>query len=170
MSVGANIRKRRFELKMSQQELADAIHVSRSAVAKWESDKGLPDIENLKAIAKLFGMTLDELTGHLRSKDVLDIQTVQFAILETDGSLSVFPYPKERPATAKEAGIRTEKQYLPITIIEDGYVSKENLRKAEKDHAWLSGVLEKNHAALGETLLLMVDRANHVVFLRKEQP
>ena len=115
-------------------------------------------------------MTLDELTGHLRQKDVLDIQTVQFAILETDGSLSVFPYPKDRPATAKEAGIKADRQYLPFTIVEDGYVSKENLQKAEKDYAWLSGILEKNHATLGEILLLTVDRAGHVVFLRKEQP
>ena len=50
-------------------------------------------------------VTLDELIGHLRQKDVLDPKAVQYAILETDGSLSVFPYPKERPATAKEAGI-----------------------------------------------------------------
>ena len=54
--------------------------------------------------------------------------------------------------------------------MEDGYVSKENLQKAEKDYAWLSGILEKNHATLGEILLLTVDRAGHVVFLRKEQP
>ena len=129
-------------------------------------DNGKILLENLRRTR----VTLDELTGHLRQKDVLDIQTVQFAILETGGSLSVFPYPKDRPATAKEAGIQADKQYLPYTIVEDGYVSKENLRKAEKDHAWLSGVLEKNHAALGETLRLTVDRANHVVFLRKEQP
>jgi uncharacterized membrane protein YcaP (DUF421 family) len=50
-------------------------------------------------------VTLDELTGHLREKDVLDITSVQYAILETNGNLSVFPFPKERPASAKEAGI-----------------------------------------------------------------
>ena len=49
-------------------------------------------------------VTLDELTGHLREKDVLDIQTVQFAILETNGNLSVFPYPKEKPASAEGRG------------------------------------------------------------------
>ena len=125
---------------------------------------------SVKSAIKAVLDTMDELTGYLRQKDVLDITTVQYAILETGGSLSVFPYPKDRPATAKEAGIKADRQYLPFTIVEDGYVSKENLRKAEKDHAWLSGVLEKNHAALGETLLLTVDRANHVVFLRKEQP
>ena len=115
-------------------------------------------------------VTLDELTGHLRQKDVLDIQTVQFAILETDGSLSVFPYPKDRPATAREAGIKADRQYLPITIVEDGYISEENLRKAEKDRAWLNSILKKNRATLGDTILLTVDQADHVVFLGKEQP
>ena len=129
-------------------------------------DKGKILMDNLRRTR----VTLDELTGHLRQKDVLDIQTVEFAILETDGSLSVFPYPKERPATAKEAGIQADKQYLPITIIEDGYLSKENLRKAGKDETWLEGILQKNHARQKDALLLTVDQMGHVVFLRKEQP
>ena len=114
-------------------------------------------------------VTLDELTGHLRQKDVLDVQTVQFAILETDGSLSVFPYPKDRPATAREAGIKAEKQYLPITIVEDGYVSGENLRKAGKDQTWLEGILQSKGFTRQEVLLLTVDCAGHVSVLRKEQ-
>ena len=129
-------------------------------------DKGKILMDNLRRTR----VTLDELTGHLRQKDVLDIQTVEFAILETDGSRSVFPSPKERPATAKEAGIQADKQYLPITIIEDGYLSKENLRKAGKDETWLEGILQKNHARQKDALLLTVDQMGHVVFLRKEQP
>ena len=63
MNIAEKIKAVRNRAGMSQQELADKLHVSRSAVAKWESDKGLPDIDNLKAIAKLFGMTLDELVA-----------------------------------------------------------------------------------------------------------
>ena len=59
---------------------------------------------------------------------------------------------------------------LPITIVEDGYVSEENLRKAEKDLAWLADILQEHHSALRDTLLLTVDQAGHVVYLRKEQP
>ena len=129
-------------------------------------DNGRILLENLRKTR----VTLDELTGHLRSKDVLDVQTVQFAILETDGSLSVFPYPADRPATAREAGIKAQKQYLPITIVEDGYVSRDNLQKAGKDQAWLEQTLHQHQAALGDTLLLTADRAGHVVFIRKEQP
>ena len=129
-------------------------------------DNGKILLENLRRTR----VTLDELTGHLRQKDVLDVQTVQFAILETDGSLSVFPYPKDRPATAKEAGIQAEKQYLPITIVEDGYVSEENLQKAGKDQLWLDGILRQHQAQRNDVLLLTVNCAGHVVLLRKEQP
>ena len=129
-------------------------------------DNGKILLENLRRTR----VTLDELTGHLRSKDVLDIQAVQFAILETDGTLSVFPYPDQRPATAREAGIRTEGQYLPITIIEDGYVSRDNLKKAGKDAAWLEETLSAHQANRQDTLLLMVDQGEHVIFMRKEQP
>ena len=110
-------------------------------------------------------VTMDELVGHLREKDVIDLSAVQFAILETNGNLSVFPYPKERPATAAEAGIEAKKQFLPITIIEDGYVSKDNLRKAGKDAAWLDRVLTQRKTSRKETLLLTVDKSDHIMWI-----
>ena len=113
-------------------------------------------------------ISLDELTGHLREKDVLDLKAVQFAILETNGNLSVFPYPKEKPAAAKDAGITVKPQHLPITIVEDGYVSKDNLRKAGKDSAWLKTVLSQHQADARDTMLLTVDKADHILFIRKE--
>ncbi len=114
-------------------------------------------------------ITLDELTGHLREKDVLDLQAVQYAILETNGNLSVFPYPKERPATAREAGIQARKQYLPLTIVSDGRVLSDNLQKAGKDEAWLKKTLQKQDATLQDTWLLTVDGADHILFYRKEK-
>ena len=113
-------------------------------------------------------VTLDELTGHLREKDVLDLGSVQYAILETNGNLSVFPYPKERPATAKEAGIQARKQYIPLTVISDGVLLEENLNLAGKDRRWLDRVLQQHSATVGSTWLLTVDGADHVTYYRKE--
>lgn len=114
-------------------------------------------------------VTLDELTGHLREKDVLDIQSVQYAILETNGNLSVFPYSKHLPATAKDAGIQVKDHYLPITVIEDGYLSTENLRQAGKDEAWVREVLGQYRACVASTWLLTVDKSDKVVWLGKER-
>ncbi len=128
-------------------------------------------IDNGKILAdnlKNTRVTLDELTGHLREKDILDITSVQFAILETNGNLSVFPYPRFQPANAGDAGIPVPQQRLPITIVEDGTLLKENLRKAGKDDRWLQKQLQKNKAAAKDVLLLTVDDDNHIVFLKKE--
>ena len=114
-------------------------------------------------------VTLDELTGHLREKDVLDLTTVQYAILETNGNLSVFLYPAEAPASAKDAGIVPRPRYLPVTIIEDGVLMDENLRKAGKDEDWVRRVLGDRRASIPGTWLLTVDREDHVFWLGKEQ-
>ena len=113
-------------------------------------------------------VTIDELLGHLREKDVLDLRAVQFAILETNGNLSVFPYPKERPASAKDAGIQAGKQYLPLTIVSDGKLLEENLQKAGKDAAWVARVLSARQAALEDTWLLTVDGSDHITFYRRD--
>ena len=123
----------------------------------------------LRESLQLTRVTMDELLGHLRQKDVLCVSDVQFAILETDGSLSVFPYPAQRPATAKEAGIHPKRQYLPITIVEDGWVSRENLKKAGKNSAWVEKVVGQHGATVKDTLLLTVDESDRITWLGKEE-
>ena len=68
-----------------------------------------------------------------------------------------------------EAGIQAKKQYLPVTIIGDGYLYRENLAPAGKDMRWVERVLQDRNATLAETWLLTVDGADRVVFLRKEK-
>ena len=113
-------------------------------------------------------ITMDELTEHLREKDVLDLRSVQYAILETNGNLSVFPYPEYQPASAKDAGIQVKPQSMPITIIEDGYLFMENLPLAKKDTAWVEKTLQAHHANLGNTWLLTVDSKDKVLWVGKE--
>lgn len=69
MRLDEKIRKLRTDAGLSQQQLADALLVSRSAVAKWENDNGTPDVENLKALAAYFRCDLDRLLD-----DDLDLQ------------------------------------------------------------------------------------------------
>jgi uncharacterized membrane protein YcaP (DUF421 family) len=113
-------------------------------------------------------ITADELTGHLRLKDVLELNTVQYAILETSGELSVFLYPKHRPATAMEAGVKAEKQGLPVTLIEDGKLMKQNLTYAKKDTAWITKALKQRRSTVKDTFLLTVDENGQTYWLPKE--
>lgn len=61
MTFGEKLKKARKEAGLSQEQLAEKMSVSRSAVAKWESDKGMPDIQNLKALASLLNTSVDYL-------------------------------------------------------------------------------------------------------------
>ena len=70
MEFGEKIQKLRNEKKWTQEQLAEKLYVSRTAVSKWESGKGYPNIDSLKDIAKLFSKTIDEL---LSSEEIIDI-------------------------------------------------------------------------------------------------
>lgn len=61
MTIGKKIKQLRQEHSLSQEELADKLLVSRQAITKWETERGLPDISNIKAIAKMFQLSLDDL-------------------------------------------------------------------------------------------------------------
>ena len=115
-------------------------------------------------------VTIDELMGHLREKDILDVRTVQYAILETNGNLSVFPYPSEVAPSAKDLNIHPKDRYLPVTIISDGHLMEENLAISGRDRDWLLKTLGDYRATVAGTWLLTVDKAGHVLWLGKEQP
>ena len=73
----------------------------------------------------------------LRSQGVTDLKSVKYAILETNGELSVFPFPANAPASAKDAGVQAKAQYLPVTVVSDGKILTGNLEKVGKDEKWL---------------------------------
>lgn len=61
MTFGEKLKTARKEAGLSQEQLAEKLCVSRSAVAKWESDRGMPDVGNLKGMAQLLDVSVDYL-------------------------------------------------------------------------------------------------------------
>lgn len=61
MELNEKLLELRKQKGLTQAELAEILFVSRTAVSKWESGRGYPSIDSLKAIAKFFGVTIDEL-------------------------------------------------------------------------------------------------------------
>ena len=70
MTFGEKLRKLRADRGWTQDELAEKIHVTRTAISKWESDRGYPSIDSIKAISKIFLVSIDDL---LSSDEVLTI-------------------------------------------------------------------------------------------------
>lgn len=75
MNLAENIKKLRREKRLSQEQLAEMLNVSRQAVSKWESGKTYPDIENLILLKDIFNLTLDDLIineDKNKSEDIIE--------------------------------------------------------------------------------------------------
>lgn len=64
MTFAEKLKSLRKQASMSQEQLAEKLGVSRQAVTKWETDTGIPDIENIKSISSLFDISIDELLSN----------------------------------------------------------------------------------------------------------
>ena len=64
MEFNEKLQKLRKDQSLTQEELAEKLFVSRTAISKWESGRGYPGIDSLKVIAKYFHITIDELIGN----------------------------------------------------------------------------------------------------------
>lgn len=85
MEIGRQIKKYRTELKLSQEELADKIYVTRQTVSNWENDKNYPDIHSLVLLSFLFGISLDDLVkGDVKEMEE-EIKTEDAKKLKRDG-------------------------------------------------------------------------------------
>ena len=63
MTIGSNIKKLRRERDITQEQLADFLHLTPSAISQWETDRVLPDIQYIPKLAHLFSVSADEILG-----------------------------------------------------------------------------------------------------------
>lgn len=97
---------------------------------------------------------LTDLLEELRIKNVPNIADVEFAVLETNGQLSVFPKSQKRPTIPEDFQITTQYEGLPLTIIMDGKLNSNNLQQGNKDLNWLKEELKKHSIDKIENVLL----------------
>ena len=114
-------------------------------------------------------VTLDELMEELRLKGVTDLNTVRYAILETNGQLSVLLQAAEQPPTARQMGRTVEEPGLPLPIINDGRVVEHNLQLRGLSREWLRRQMAEHSVSRAEDVfLLSVDELGRVYFVAKE--
>ena len=114
-------------------------------------------------------LTVDELLEELRGQGYPDLSAVRYAILETNGRLSVLPFAGERPPTARELGVRARESGLPRVVVSDGRVLEDNLRALGKDRAWLREELGRRGCREpGEVFLLLADETGQTFLTKKE--
>ena len=121
-------------------------------------NKGEVDYKELKRER----VSINELLEQLRIQGYFNIKHIQYAILETDGSLSVVPTPNYNSTPSKEY------KHLPIPLILDGSIIKENLKKLDKDELWLNNILKMHKIKRTKDVLLCVlDEYDGVLIQKK---
>ncbi len=125
---------------------------------------GCPDVKQMRKLR----YTTDDLLEALRQKDVFDIADVQYAIAETDGSLSVLLKPEKRNATVSDVNVQPKKNSLPRVIIADGRLFSEQLEKSVLTDEDVVKILKKHNAKQKDILLLTVDDNGNVNVIKKQ--
>lgn len=114
--------------------------------------------------------TLNDLLEQLRIKNIPNIADVEFAILETDGQLSIIPKSQKRPLNPEDLSINTKYEGLSLDLIIDGNINYDNLSYARLDTDWL----QKELSAFGinnidDILFASLDSKGGLYFQTKEK-
>ena len=114
-------------------------------------------------------LTTADLMEALRGKDVFDPRDVSYAVVETNGSLSVALRPEREPATLSALALKVQHGQATIPFVLDGQVLDDNLHWCGKDHAWLERTAQAN-TLLVEEILLLIGNDTEDYFLLKKEP
>lgn len=114
-------------------------------------------------------LTVDELMEELRIQGYADLRVVKFAVLETNGQLSVLPRSSQMPVTAAQMKVKTEETGLPVIVISDGRLLSRNLSAQGRDEKWLYRQLAVHGlTSPKQVFLLTVDQLGNTYCVAKE--
>ena len=120
-----------------------------------------------QAQMKKLRLTVLDLVELLRAQNVYDISTIDYAVLETNGSLNVLLKAEELPATVKDLKLAAEQKGLPLPIICDGKIIDESISALETTREKIEKLLKKNQAKTKEVFLLSLDRFGNYTLVKK---
>lgn len=126
---------------------------------------GVLDQKQLKRLR----FTIDDLLEALRQKDVFDISDVEYAVAETDGTLSVMLKSGKQPVTADDMGIKKPPSALPVAIVMDGEIIHSNIIDAQFSEKETEKALKDVKTDTEDIFILTLDKSGNKVLIRKEK-
>ena len=114
-------------------------------------------------------LTVDDLMETLRQQGTFDIADVQYAIVEANGKISVYPKVGARQVTCDDLNLNPPDNGMPMVVVSDGKVSQWGLSVCGLDEAWLRDVLAANTCETKDVFILTADRSRQYTLIRKEQ-
>jgi uncharacterized membrane protein YcaP (DUF421 family) len=114
--------------------------------------------------------TLNDLLEQLRSKDIPNIADVEYAILETNGQLSIIPKSQKRPLTPQDMNISTNYEGLPLDLVIDGRIIYKNLSKINFNEIWLKEQFSKfGIRNIKDVLFSSIDTSGNLYYQEKSK-
>lgn len=117
---------------------------------------------------KKLRFTVDDVLSALRQKDVFDINEVAYAIIETNGTLSVLLKPQFQNATKQDVKVKTKNDGYTCPVIIDGVVLKKNLDVLEINKEDIERILEKKKVHKKQIFLMNIDKNKNAEIILKE--
>ena len=114
-------------------------------------------------------ITINELQERLRGEDVFNLSDVEYAILETNGEVTVIQKPEKRNLMPQDLNINPEYEGIPYDLVVDGKIMKENLKAIGRDNNWLEKQLKKFDAKPANTLIATIDGKGDFFCQKKEK-
>lgn len=129
-----------------------------------------PDGIDYEALKKL-NITIDDLFEAIRTQGFFNINEVQYAIMETNGEVSVMPKAESTPLTSQDMKIKKEEPSLPITIISEGKFMPDNMKLVNKEKEFFMNILKKeNVSGVKNVILLTINKQGEIFLQEKSKP
>lgn len=122
-----------------------------------------------KAAMKRLRITVPDLMELLRCQNVFDISTVAYAILETNGQLSVLLKMADQAATRQDVGAKPPKQGYPALVISDGIILQDSAALVGVDEKHIEALLSKKGLTKDRVFLMTLDRYGKHTIVKKEE-
>ena len=128
-----------------------------------------PNGIDYKALKSL-NITIDDLYEAIRGEGFFNFDEINYAIMETNGKVSIMPKSENSPATAKDLNIKKEENSLPLTIIIEGKFMEENLKISTHNKDFYLNFLKKHKIlSIKDVLLLTIDSSGKIFLQQKNQ-
>ena len=126
---------------------------------------GVVDQKQLKRLR----FTMDDLFDQLRQKDIFDISDVRYAIVETNGQLSVMLKPEKETVTAEMAGMQNETKGLLCMVVNDGKFLKRAFKECDMNEEKIFAILEREQTPIDEVLFMVADKEGNYTIVKKDE-
>ncbi len=115
-------------------------------------------------------LTIDELFEELRRQGVLELSTVHYGVLETNGSLSILLNEADSPVTPKQLSIDTpETRSYPVIVINNGRILDGNLQLLGLSRQWLQKELKRQGSKHAKDIYLMTATADNTIYCQRKE-